>query len=574
MKASLLLLAIANLVVGIAHNGTAPEGCKKLSSDSDWPPLAEWRAAMPEVEVHKQTAKAKHPDYVLQAESYKDVSAAVKFCAKNSIRLVIIASGHDFLGRNDGPSGLTLDVSLLKGVRVLESFTPTAQGAERPLKKANVIVPVPGRQAAVTFGVGVPAQQLHNAVYPSKLLTIGAAHGSVSVAGGWGLTGGHGPLTHKYGLGVDQFLEFKVVTADGEIKVANDAVNQDLFWALRGGGGSTFGVVVEATVKAYPNERITAADFFITTKGSPYSDGLWSAYTYFTSQMPSMVKAGVSGYFYIQPNSISTLMIHPGDIAGTAKTAAFWKPHLDKMASFQGMNAANLTIFNYGSYKHYFDAHFGSVDDIPDEGCVSGMKQRIKRHGPGGDMMSPTPNGAIPLDSRLLGAEHLQSPVLKEAWMKASPGIQGHLVANPDLKVGNTSVLPAWRKAYVHMIGTRVGNWTSVDSLRRLAPEMGAYANEAFYASANWKTEFWGENYDMLSKIKTRYDPNFVFWTTPGINADFMEVKEGGRLCRVANGGTSNLPPKNDNQNIGSGGGGAINSAGFGTAPKGKSGCA
>jgi hypothetical protein len=77
----------------------------------------------------------------------------------------------------------------------------------------------------------------------------------------------------------------------------------------------------------------------------------------------------------------------------------------------------------------------------------------------------------------------------------------------------------------------------------------------------------------MLSKLKTQFDPNFVFWTTPGINADYMEVKEDGRLCKAINGGNLNVPPKSDNRNTGRAPGGAINSAGFGTAPKGKSGC-
>jgi FAD/FMN-containing dehydrogenase len=96
MKVSVLVLSLAHIVVGLAK--FAPEGCKKLATDADWPPVAEWKAAMPEVEVHKQTAGLKHPDYVLQAESYKDVQNAVKFCAKNNIRLIIITSGHDFLG--------------------------------------------------------------------------------------------------------------------------------------------------------------------------------------------------------------------------------------------------------------------------------------------------------------------------------------------------------------------------------------------------------------------------------------------------------------------------------------------
>lgn len=280
-------------------------------------------------------------------------------------------------------------------------------------------------------------------------------------------------------------LEYKVVTADGILKNANAVSNPDLFWALRGGGGSTFGVVVEATVKAYPNEPITAADFLIENgAGILNSEGLWDTYTYFASQMPEMVRRGVSGYFYIQPSSIRTLMIHPGNISGTANAQKFWKPYLDKMASFQGMKPANLSIFNYGSYKHYFDAHFGESSDtnpFPDEDCTPNMrvrKKKKKRHGPGMDMASPTPQGAMPLDSRLLGESHLTSPDLKAALMAASRGLQGHLVANPDLKYDNTSLLPAWRRAYVHMIGTRVGTLMNVDSLRKLAPDMGAYSNE------------------------------------------------------------------------------------------------
>jgi hypothetical protein len=72
-------------------------------------------------------------------------------------------------------------MSLIKGVKVLESFTPTAQGAAKPGKKVNKIVPVPNQQAAVTFGAGMSTQQLHNAVYSSKIFTIGAAHGRNSI---------------------------------------------------------------------------------------------------------------------------------------------------------------------------------------------------------------------------------------------------------------------------------------------------------------------------------------------------------------------------------------------------------
>lgn len=158
---------------------TTPAGCRKLDTDVDWPTEAQWKQALPGI-IKRSTTLPKgvrRPDYRFRAEKYADVQAAVKFCAKNNIRLTIINSGHDFLGRNDAPSGLSLDVSLLRGIKLLEDFTPTATGAARPQGAVNTIVPVAGKRPAVTFGVGISTQTLHNAVNPSKLMTIGAAHG-------------------------------------------------------------------------------------------------------------------------------------------------------------------------------------------------------------------------------------------------------------------------------------------------------------------------------------------------------------------------------------------------------------
>jgi hypothetical protein len=102
MKVSILFLALTQLAFGLNNTTAAdtPAGCKKLATDAGWPTPAEWKAAMPEVEKHKQGAGARHPDYLLRAESYKDVQSAVRFCANNNIRLVIITSGHvSSLGR-------------------------------------------------------------------------------------------------------------------------------------------------------------------------------------------------------------------------------------------------------------------------------------------------------------------------------------------------------------------------------------------------------------------------------------------------------------------------------------------
>jgi FAD/FMN-containing dehydrogenase len=139
----------------------------------------------------------------------------------------------------------------MKGVRVHDDFTATPKGMD-PVEyntQTNVLRAVPGKQMYVTFGAGMTTAGLNRELGKSGLWTVGAAHGEVAVAGGWAQSGGHAWLSKEYGLGVDNVQEYKIVTADGELRIANEVSNPDLFWALRGGGGGNWGVVVEATFK-------------------------------------------------------------------------------------------------------------------------------------------------------------------------------------------------------------------------------------------------------------------------------------------------------------------------------------
>jgi FAD/FMN-containing dehydrogenase len=175
---ALVLIALAQTVVA----KPAPAGCRKLNTDSDWPLPAAWKAVLPKVILRPANVKT-GPDYRIRVESVEDVQKALKFANENNIRVSIIATGHDFMGRSTAASGLLIDVSLWKGIRVQESFVPTKEGVQGVTmgQKANVIIPKPNVQAAVTIGAGVLTQALNNALSPSKLFTLGAAHGKSSL---------------------------------------------------------------------------------------------------------------------------------------------------------------------------------------------------------------------------------------------------------------------------------------------------------------------------------------------------------------------------------------------------------
>ena len=93
---------------------------------------------------------------------------------------------------------------------------------------------------AVRYGAGLETWELFNLMAEYNISVPAAGGRTVGANGGWFASGGHGILTSLYGLGCDQALEIHAVTANGRFVVASPEENEDLFYALRGGGGSAF----------------------------------------------------------------------------------------------------------------------------------------------------------------------------------------------------------------------------------------------------------------------------------------------------------------------------------------------
>jgi hypothetical protein len=382
----------------------------------------------------------------------------------------------------------------LKGVRVLESFTPSVNGAEPVDYKTvtNVIKPSADKQAAVTFGGGMTSDELNRELRKSGLYTIGAAHGSVSVAGGWSQAGGHAWLSMEYGLGADNILEYKILTADGNVTIANAVSNPDLFWAARGGGAGTWGVVVEATMKAYPLPKVLSYFFWMNTTEYTDRKSIIAPATYLHTQFPKMSReGGFQGYLFIHPNAIQGQLIAPNKFANATNMRAILDPILEKMISMPGMDR-----------KTFVSRGPGSNSSIPTGPLLGGLGITFnnatqsskppqagkigKRHGPGGKMLYGM--GIYDQDSRLFGEKELADPRLAEVIEKAIPydkpdgQIRVHLTAGGKVNEerNDTSVHPSWRKAIIHNVATG-GDTPTADSFRELAPDMGAYVNEVLF---------------------------------------------------------------------------------------------
>jgi FAD/FMN-containing dehydrogenase len=182
----------------------------------------------------------KRPSVVVRPANAGDVIAAVNFARESHMDLAIRGGGHSVPGFGTCDGGVVIDLSRMRSVRV------------NPAKKTA------RAEGGATWG------DFNSATHAFGLATTG---GIISTTGVSGLTlgGGIGYLARGFGLSCDNLVSADVVTADGKFLIANEKENEDLFWALRGGGGN-FGVVTSLEFKVHPVKDIYGGPMFYEVK--------------------------------------------------------------------------------------------------------------------------------------------------------------------------------------------------------------------------------------------------------------------------------------------------------------------
>lgn len=185
------------------------------------------------------------PYAVVLPRNVSDIQKIVKYCHDNKVRLTVKNGGHSYAGYCLNDEGIVLDMSAMNSVIINPEGTVVSiqGGATWDQAYAELV----GNHAAN--------------------ILIGGQCPFVGVSG-FTLGGGLSPFSRSYGLGVDNVIEMRMVTATGELVTLSakdtDSKKKDLFWALRGGGGGNFGVLVDFTSKVYklddPNGHITAGE--------------------------------------------------------------------------------------------------------------------------------------------------------------------------------------------------------------------------------------------------------------------------------------------------------------------------
>ena len=174
----------------------------------------------------------KRPRLIAQCANIADVIAAVRFARENDLLVAVRGGAHNGGGLGVCDDGLVIDLGRLRGVRV-DPVARTVR-AEGGCTWGDV------DHATHAFGLATPA-------------------GIISTTGVGGLTlgGGIGYLSRRFGLTIDNLLSVDMVLADGSFTTASARNNEDLFWAVRGGGGN-FGIVTSFEFRLYPLSHVVA----------------------------------------------------------------------------------------------------------------------------------------------------------------------------------------------------------------------------------------------------------------------------------------------------------------------------
>lgn len=312
-------------------------------------------------------------------------------------------------------------------------------------------------------------------------------------------------------MGCDNALEFEVVVASGEILIANDYQNKDLFFALRGGGGGTFGVVTRLVTKAYPLPTMNGLQVSIRGRG------ILDAVSYLFAMTPNMTDFGLSGYPTMTRSSYTARLRAPDKTL--PEITAFFNPIAERMRQL----GATVTL------KQVQDRGTTAKRELFEEAAEAEKLKARQLGGLAGGLMT----------SRLLAREALNErniPAIKKMLSSVTGGLSsvlpypnagGKVAQNRNL---DTGLNPAWRDASMHMIVMGIGG-NAESAMDPLSANHGAYVNEASPDERDWKTTFFGggEHYARLLAVKRKYDPTNTLWCRPCVGSDLL-VERSGRL--------------------------------------------
>ncbi|WP_163557355.1 FAD-binding oxidoreductase [Halomonas sp. NO4] len=410
----------------------------------------------------------RHPGAIARCADVADVMTAVRTAHEHRLPLAVRGGGHSASGLALCDDGLVIDLSTMRGVRV----DPVAR--------------------TVTAEGGCTLGDVDHATHGFGLAT---PFGIISTSGIGGLTlgGGSGYLSRHYGLSIDNLLAADVVLADGSFVTASAESHSDLFWALRGGGGN-FGVITAFQFRCHPVRNVMAGPVLYDVADTA------EVLRWYRDFLPSAPEE-LYGFFMV--GTVPPAPPFPEALHGRHVCGIVWVYSGERDAADAALAPARQ--FGTPLLDGIHEVPFPALQSVFDPLYPPGLHSYWR-----GDFFAEIPDEAIAVHERFA---EVPTPL---STMHLYP------VDGAAQRVGQDETAFRYRNATWNAVilgidpdpanADRVRDWV-VRYWEALHPSSagGAYVNFMMDEGHDRVRATYGENYDRLTRIKARYDPDNLF---------------------------------------------------------------
>ena len=493
--------------------------------------------------------------YVVAARNASDVVAAVNFARKNNLRLVVKGGGHSYQGTSNAPDSLLVWTRAMNGIVLHDAFVGQGCGGKV------------GAQAAVTLDAGAMWIDAYDAVTTKAGRYVqGGGCTTVGVAG-LIQSGGFGSFSKGFGTAAGSLLEAQIVTADGALRTVNACQDAELYWALKGGGGGSWGVITRVTLRTHELPQ------FFGGAGGTVQARNDQAFRELILRMMSFYHDNL-----FNPHWGEQIVIGPGNTLRISMVCQglersqvedTWRPVFDQFKASPDLSITDELWAGTFAARHWWDAVYrksrgDSMIGDPRPGAPathawwSGDQEQVGAQIYGyesawlpGSLLDDGKRGrladALFAASRLYKVElHINKGLAGASAERIAAA--GDTAMNPQvlsafalaiIADGGPAAYPGLPGAKADLPAARESRGVllsaAMQELRAVAPRAGSYVSESNFFERAWQRAFWGDHYARLQAVKAKYDPEGLFFVHHGVGSEdwsgdgFVRRGRGGR---------------------------------------------
>ncbi|KAG9309448.1 hypothetical protein JVU11DRAFT_10417 [Chiua virens] len=472
------------------------------------------------------------PTYSIAISGAEDASIVVKWATAHNVKLTIKNTGHDYQGRSSGPSSLQVLTHHLKSIAYVTDFVPQGSSAAPvPALKISAGAQLEESKQQVSNHTCLYALLIHYLVY--AVLEVN----NISAVLGGCLTVGAGEWLHLVVLLImlcsilnrqaDLSREGgMIVTADGVFRTINSVQDPDLFWAVRGGGAGSWGIIISITLAALPPTAIGGSSLIIEPNATQNLQTLGVGFLALVGKYQNqIINSGITttmgflGGGYIAAYGVSFLW--PAEHA----SISVLYPLFDELRALSSNYTILSNITQESLYPSLATAILEGVGPQDDSLALYGGSTEIaSRFVPQSMFESPESVQSV-AEAIWEGLQIATAPLADYPDGVFNPQVSGFIMGEMPIamrdRVNETAANPgffdaAWEVVYL-------GSWTvgTSQSTRRLLTQAvynatgplkalgltSTYQNEGSAWEMNWQEAFFGYKYDRSLQIKEKYDP-------------------------------------------------------------------